>query len=613
VKVTAFDTETHLIKPGLLTPKLVCSTWASDDGSAPLILSREDTLAKLKYEINNSILVGHNLVFDLGVATAQWPELLPDVFSALERGTLSDTMLRQKIIDNAAGQLGRLGKYSLQVLAERLLGEHVEKEDTYRLRYHELDGVPLEAWPQEALDYAINDARVTLAVWKEQSPERLREELTEQRADWALHLCSITGLRTDPEAVEDLEEQLEEQLEEYNEIALRYKFVREKGGKLVRDTKLIKQVVAASYPSKNGPPKTPTGAVKADREVLQKCTHEGLRMLAERSGVEKLLKTYIPVLQQGTRFPVTPGYDTIKDTFRTSSFRPNIQNLPRKGGVRECFAARDDYVYVFCDYDTLELRSLAQVNILLGHKSAMAQALWEGKDLHLLAAAQLLNTTYKQAKQRYQEGDPKAEEARHIAKCLNFGLPGGMGAQRFVDYCSMMGVSISEDRAKYLKGLYLSLYPEMRDYFRWCSNLVQDGPATLEFIGTGYKRGMVHYTAAANGNFQHLAAMGAKNSLYLTARRCFVEESDLNGSRPMLFLHDEIGIEAPENQAAAAADELEATMIDGMKKYITDVPVTCGPVMMRRWYKGAKPVRRDGKLVPCRPAKKQGRTVWVED
>jgi hypothetical protein len=38
-------------------------------------------------------------------------------------------------------------------------------------------------------------------------------------------------------------------------------------------------------------------------------------------------------------------------------------------------------VFAFCDYDTLELRSLAHVLIELFGHSAMAEALREGKDL----------------------------------------------------------------------------------------------------------------------------------------------------------------------------------------------------------------------------------------
>jgi len=43
------------------------------------------------------------------------------------------------------------------------------------------------------------------------------------------------------------------------------------------------------------------------------------------------------------------------------------------------------------------------------------------------------------------------------------------------------------------------------------------------------------------------------------------------------------------------------------------VPIASTPVLMRRWFKGAKPVRVDGRLVPSRPVKVDGKTKWVAD
>jgi hypothetical protein len=102
--------------------------------------------------------------------------------------------------------------------------------------------------------------------------------------------------------------------------------------------------------------------------------------------------------------------------------------------------------------------------------------------------------------------------------------------------------------------------------------------------------------------------------------------SPLYGCRPVAFLHDEIIIEARNDEANprlafTAAQRLKDVMVERMQTWLPDVPAKASPVMMRRWYKGAKPayVELDGHkvMVPSKPVKeeKDGKksTKWVVD
>lgn len=614
MRIEAVDFETHLIESGNLTPRLVCGAFF--DGEREVLLDRKGTRARLEYLLlcKDVVIVTHNGAFDWGVAMNEWPELTALIFLAHEDGRVSDTLLRQKIIENAAGSLGRLGGYSLAACALRQLDTTIEKEDTWRLRYAELDGVPLSQWPAEAIEYPKKDVTTTLALWHSQYDQILPEELTECRAAFALQLTAAAGLHTEGARVEALKTELLDRIDELNDIVLAYQFVRPVKGKLSRDMKKIKAAVAEYYPGTA--PKTKGGTVSTAREVLEKCNHSGLQALAERSGVEKLLSTYIPVLEQGIEAAICNSFDSIKESYRTSYYRPNWQNLPRKGGIRECVVSRAKNTFLFCDYDTGELRALAQVLLDLFGWSKMAEALKEGKDLHLVMAAEILEVSYDVALARYEAGDTEVEDVRQLCKIANFGYPGGMGAWSFIDYAAGYGVVISKSKAEHLRGVFMATFPEMRLYFDWCSNQLRGGHADATFVGTGYRRGDVTYCQLANGNFQHLLAMGAKHALWLVAKACFVGNGPLRGSVPVLFLHDEIATRTPDSKVEGASLELERLMKVGMEKYVKDVPVGCTPVAMKRWYKGAKPVFSDGengKLVPCRPEKKGGKTVWVRD
>jgi hypothetical protein len=134
---------------------------------------------------------------------------------------------------------------------------------------------------------------------------------------------------------------------------------------------------------------------------------------------------------------------------------------------------------------------------------------------------------------------------------------------------------------------------------------------------TGLPRGKVGYTALCNHYFQHLAAVGSKDALCQVVEECYTDPySPFWNCRPVIFAHDEIGMEVPYDDAQRASDaaaRLESVMVDTMSRWCPDVDIAASAVMMRRWYKGAKPVHVDGILVPSRPEKQGERTVWVPD
>lgn len=630
MRVVAWDTETHLIKPGCLAPRLVCLSF-SEDGKNTELLDREQGLAWLHKNLDDPFvtLVAHHAPFDLGVAAAEDPSLLPKIFREIDARRLTCTKLREMIICNAKGELKfeydeeleefKKQSFTLERIAWHRMGIEVQKgEDTWRLRYRELDGIPLAKWPPEARDYACFDSALCWRVWNSQrletDPEGIPGEGWQMEAAWALQLVSIWGLRCDPDEVAKVGQKFKEEFEKALEVAQEHGFVRDNKQRS-KNLAAIREAVEKNLTEQGKKtPKTAKGSVSTARDTLKKTGHPGLLAVAEMGVWQKLLTTYLPILEQGTEHPINPSYNPILETFRTSCARPNIQNQPRKGGVRECYAARDGWAFVFCDYDTLELRSLAQVNLDLFGESAMAEALREGKDLHLDMAAEIAGIEYPKAVSLMEEGDSQIQEFRQHSKPANFGFPGGMGAQKFVDYAAGYGIKLSLEAAEELRRTFMRKWPEMRLYFAYCANLIDGEKASsVTFLRSEMVRGDVMYTAVCNGFFQHLAAMGAKQALYEVTKECYTGNTALRGSRPIGFIHDEIGIETPDNKnRAAAAERLEQVMIKVMKRWITDIPITCGSVMMYRWFKGAKPVYdKRGRLVPCQPQKLNGKTIWV--
>ena len=59
--------------------------------------------------------------------------------------------------------------------------------------------------------------------------------------------------------------------------------------------------------------------------------------------------------------------------------------------------------------------------------------------------------------------------------------------------------------------------------------------------------------------------------------------------------------EAPEDRLNEMSNALCRVMVDALAKYCPDVPVLAEPAAMRRWYKGAELVLKDGRIVPWEP------------
>lgn len=634
------DLETHLIKPGCAAPRAVCVSTASESGKTGLF----DRVSGLRIirgalEDKSVIIVGHNIFYDLGVCCAEDPAVfVPLVFKAFDDFRIRDTIVRQQLIDIATGNLKyRLDEetmtyvktgYSLADLVLRLLGRVLPKEDTWRLKYALLDGVPIKDWPEAAKTYAVDDSVSTREVYLKQHELIVKEGITdgviptEERATrdaWALWLMSAWGVRTDGEAVAKLKSELEAEQAEANVKLQGTGIIKQKSdGSWSRNMKEIYRRVEAGYVAQ-GLQVPQTAGVKArvstDYEALVDCKDEGLAILADAAGGAKLLNTYVPMLEGGTVCPICARFNVLVESNRTSCNSPNLQTPPRKGGVRSCFLPRKGFVLCSVDYDTIELRSLAQSCLDLVGSSAMAEALRAGEDLHLNLAADFMGISREEAAKRYKEGDSEVADQRQMMKPANFGFPGGMASDSFVDYAKGYGYIIDRGLAKRIHEQWFKAWPEMRSYFEYVGRVVgKAGEGTVVSPRSGFVRGGLTFTQLSNHYFQSLTATGAKDALWHVTHACYTDTtSALWGSRPVIFMHDEIITEMPEDKSSDAAPLQAKIMIDVMTRWIPEIPILASPVLMRRWHKGAKPVYVDGKLVPSKPIEIDGKVKWVHD
>lgn len=617
----AIDTETHLFGEANKAPRVVCLSWAR--GAASGLFLRGDG-AKFLFEnlVTGAVIVGHNIAYDAACLMASVPELAEPLWRAYNEGRVHCTRAREKLLDIARGNLrfrydddGELRRagYGLAELSQRLLKTEMSKEDSPRLHYAKLDGIPLEQWTDEERAYPVKDAKATLQLALSQDiraakmnyTEFERESARQAQYDLALYLTTCWGLAVDRKRARELREYLAKERDRLYEQLRKTSIFKITGTKSMA---AIRGMVTGAWPG-NKPPRTDKGAIRTDRETLEACASAGgivedhpLDLLVRYNRVDKMLSTYVDrLINVGV---VHPEYD-LAATGRTTCRSPNIQNQPRtlKGseyGIRECFVARPGHVLISVDYDSQELRTLAQVLRVVVGRSTLAERYKKdpGYDPHLDFAAQLLGISYKEA-QAGKKNDKKIKEMRQRSKAANFGFPGGMGADNFRLYARGYGLELSAVEAQTLRDRWFQQWPEMQNYFVFISKMT-DGAGDVYQLYSGRKRGGCGFSDGANTYFQGLAADASKSALYEVAARCYDDPSSpLYGARPVAFIHDEIILEALEESAHEAAEELVKVMVEAMQKWTPDVPSRASPALMRHWSKEADEARdTTGRLIP---------------
>lgn len=575
------------------------------------------------------LFIAHNGAFDWAVIAGAMPELLPSIWRMMLAGRCRDTMLREQLKAIAQGTYGerrlKKGEFALATLAERYCGMTLDKgADSWRLRYALLADTPVEAWPPEARAYALEDVVALRAVDKAIgfSPT---DEAFQCVAAFALQLMSVRGVRVDEKSLAWVETALLTKKDEARANLEAAGLMREG----VVDTKALRAAIDDCCKAKGVPiPRTeatsrfPEGQTKKDAETIEAVGqgHPALQSLIDADAASKILSTYIEPMREAGSHPMTCRFNTLVESGRTSSSGgmlqetnpwwpsdagaavkgldvrngTNLQNWPREEGVRDCIIPREGYYWLSVDYDSLELRTLAQALLWIVGRSTLADNYRDDPDFdpHTKLAARLMDIPYAAALVLKKQGSKKLKSFRQMAKCANFGYPGGMGPHKFVLFArAQYGVELSLDQSTDLRRVWFEAYPEMRDYFKHVTALINGSRVLRQFV-SGRLRWLDSgdFCKGSNSYFQGLAADGAKAALIAVTAACYSQPSSkLYGTRPVAFIHDEICAETPIAKADAAASEMVRLMVRSMGKVCPDVPIRATPALSTRWLKAAEP------------------------
>lgn len=159
----------------------------------------------------------------------------------------------------------------------------------------------------------------------------------------------------------------------------------------------------------------------------------------------KYLSCFLQPLIDCQATKVYPSYGIPgAETGRWACWQPNLQQLTRS--LRHIYRTEGGRRFVIADYKSLELYTLANSMAALAIQGALLEDLRSGKDIHQLTADRL-------------------GVSRQEAKAANFGLPGGMGNARFLQYCTQQcGLPYDMRKAFTLRAAWFLNYPDVQEY-----------------------------------------------------------------------------------------------------------------------------------------------------
>jgi DNA polymerase I-like protein with 3'-5' exonuclease and polymerase domains len=638
----SIDYESLLISNDNIFPKPVCLSYF--DGKTEGIFDKkiaEEFLGACFRD--KELIIAHNAVFECGVTVTHFPDLASQVFDALDAGLIYCTRTNEALWNIQREK--KIHKLSLADLVKHYYGVDISESktdpDAWRLRYSELDGIPIADWPKEAIDYAIDDSIWAYRVYQSQQP--INQNLALKSAVY-LNLMGAQGFRIDQERVEKLESELWEFLTPRYDYLVGAGYCDYIAGRKT-PRKQIKKL--QEYIESQGLDiiRTEKGGISTDAEAMAAYQTQKedpiIKAFSELSKYEKILSTYISHMKGAPK--IYTSYSTTMNTGRTSSSSSkfydsvNIQNQPREVknvtyDVRNCYVPRPGFKVFSIDYGALELCSAAhQLYTTVGY-SAMRTALNEGNtptDMHSKLAAKIKGISYEE----FMAHKAEFKSDRQKAKPINLGFPGGIGydtmkylmnrdgiktqfqilekSSRKSDlmyYLVNLGASdlrikrlskfeyaLVQDELVLLKRHIFGLYPELEEFLKethkkfltgdkkWQKNDFgewEEEPLYRYQVGD-FVRDRCTYTATCNGFLmQTPSAIGAQRAMNRIIRTYWNHPDII----PQAFIHDEVVGEVREN----CYDQLDGVaniLMEEMQSVLTTVRIAVETSVSDFWQK----------------------------
>ncbi len=512
---------------------------------APKQIPMDKAIAVLKplLEDPGVLKIGQNIKYDMLVFARQGIAVAP----------IDDTMLLSYVVE------GGLHGHGMDDLAQIHLDyQTIKFKDVAGSGKNQVtfDHVPLD----KALDYAAEDADITLRLHQVLKPRLVSDRLTtvyetiERPLVPVLAAMELIGIKADRDTLRRMS----------NDFAARIGELEVEIHKLagrpftIGSPKQLGEILFDEM-SLPGGKKGKSGSYATGADILEGLAAQGhdlpARVLDWRQ-LSKLKSTYTDALQnqinEETGRVHTSYSQAVASTGRLSSNDPNLQNIPirteegRK--IRTAFVAEKDHVLLSVDYSQIELRLTAEI----AEVDALKQAFHDGQDIHAITAAQVFDIPV--------EGmDPMT---RRKAKAINFGIIYGMSA-----FGLAQNLGIPQGEARDYIAAYFERYPGIRSYMDRTKEQAREQGFVTTLFGRKIHIPGIQDKNPARRSFSERAAINApiQGTAADIIKRAMIRVPpalEQAGLKAMMLLqvHDELLFEVPKNEVEETSALVRAVM-----------------------------------------------------
>jgi len=307
--------------------------------------------------------------------------------------------------------------------------------------------------------------------------------------------------------------------------------------------------------------RTKSGHFSTAASVLERLRgkHPVIDLILEQRGLAKLKSTYVDALPRLVNPRTGRLHTSYKQTGtvtgRLSSSNPNLQNIPIRTElgrqVRRAFVAEPGWKLIAADYSQVELRVMAHISGDEGLLGAFAR----GEDIHASTAAAIM-------------GVPLAEvtaDMRRVAKGTNFGLSYGQTA-----YGLANATSLTQAEAEDFIKAYFERFPKVREYIDTTKALATRQGYVETLLGRRRYFPELQPGSKAPHNVRQAAERMAINAPIQGTAADIINIATIHlhrvlrerglRARMILQVHDELVVEAPDEEVATVAPLMREVM-----------------------------------------------------
>lgn len=517
------------------------------------------SLEKLFYKANTYVVM-HNGKFDYQVLKTQG---LTKAFEC----TIIDTMIAAWVLNAERPSFSFDSLCATELFLQTTpFSEIVPKGESF-------ESLPLEI----AVEYASEDADLTLQLWKHFEPQLEKEKLSDLFFTLETPLLPILaemereGIHIEKDDLESYSKELFSEIEQLTDE------IHELAGHEfnIASPKQLQEVLFIERKLPSGK-KTKTG-FSTDTSVLEELREVDpiIPKILDFRQLSKLFNTYVdalPKLADENNRVHTSYFQTGTATGRLSSREPNLQNIPirdKEGRrIRQAFTAAPGRSLISSDYSQIELVVLAH----LSGDENLIQAFRSGQDIHKSTASLIFRIPLEHVTQ----------DMRRSAKTINFGIMYGMSAFRLAN-----DLGIPRHQAQEFIDSYFGSYPGIQNFIQNTINDAEDKGYVETMFG---RRRYIDTILSGNKNIKSQAERIAINTPIQGTAADIVKKAMISvdevlkkefpSTKLLLQVHDELIFECDTKEVEKVSQRITELMENVVK---LSVPLRVSTESGRSW------------------------------